>query len=235
MFKLDSPQLPCRADRQHLCEHCLSELVRARSDWITAIKDRCYEAIEIILIVGKVIFGAAFALLAALSYLCPSIMRSSSSIEDEEARTWRENRDREYDREKEEQLQFEHERDHLWKSSQFNDLAHKINSMVDGYASHAEHLENQRLRDEIERNRGADDVDSMIDLADSLASRHQEQAEALRRARERALDQYKRAAAHESYLIRLLKEDPENPELRRDRDDAGKLADRLHRRYQNLC
>src|ERR1700679_4093925 len=100
MFRLDSPQLPCRADRQQLCEHCLSKFVRSRSNWRTAIKDKCYEAIEIVLILGKIIFGAAFALLAALSYLCPSMMRSSSSIKDKEEQDGREKRDREYDRER---------------------------------------------------------------------------------------------------------------------------------------
>jgi len=189
MFRLDSPQLPCRADRQQLCEHCLSELVRSRSNWRTAIKDRCYEAIEIVLLLGKIFFGAAFALLAALSYLCPSMMGSSSSNKNKEDRDWREKRDREYDRQKEELLQFEHERDYFWKSGQFNDLAEKINSTGPGIASHKENLENQHLKDEIERSRQFNDVDSMIDLAGSLASRRQGQAGALRRAREEALDE----------------------------------------------
>ncbi len=235
MHRLDSPQLPCRADRQQLCEHCLSEFVRSRSNWRTAVKDRCYEAIEIMLILGKIIFGAAFALLAALSWLCPSIMRSSSSSKNKEDRDWREKRDREYDREKEEQLQFEHGRDYFRKSGQFNDLAAKINSAGPGIGSHTENLENQHLRDEIEKSRHFNDVDSMIDLAGSLASRRQEQAEALRRARQEALDEYKRAVAYEDHLIRELIKRPEDEELRRNRYEAGRRADLLHRDYEYLC
>jgi hypothetical protein len=187
------------------------------------------------LILGKIIFGAAFALLAALSWLCPSIMRSSSSSKNKEDRDWREKRDREYDREKEEQLQFEHGRDYFRKSGQFNDLAAKINSAGPGIGSHTENLENQHLRDEIEKSRHFNDVDSMIDLAGSLASRRQEQAEALRRARQEALDEYKRAVAYEDHLIRELIKRPEDEELRRNRYEAGRRADLLHRDYEYLC
>jgi len=136
--------------------------------------------------------------------------------------------------EKEKQRLFEDEREKQWRLEQFETII--ANSPTRGYArSAAQRLEIDFLSDDIEKHKQVADLDKLLEAAECLAAERGAQAQALIRRRDEVLLRYKDAAAREAYLIRLLKLDPENRELQRDRDEAGRRADSLYREYQSLC